>query len=157
MKCKQEVVKGKKTKRCGNSALEGCDFCRIHADTNKESEITSISTSEMDDVPKNDDIDSLVSAIENLTIVIQEMKNEKKRKAEPKKPKVVSLLAKAKKLLYLDAKNDVNFMNFVADSHNLRGQKIPCSFIKTKSDAYWDTLDTEKQEAYLALASELPA
>jgi len=176
MRC-QRMVKGRDSKNrlCGNTAIEGCEFCHVHlpdgqgvklmlSKDNQEQEgvhevevpIILKKKRGNDGEPVNlketdPDIGSLIDAISNLTIVITDMKPKPKPQKKPQESKH-TVLYRAKMLLYHDEKKDPENITIVAKAHNIFGRKVPWMLMKTFCDALWETIEQERKDYYMAKA-----
>lgn len=179
MKCKQQVASRTKkgaTKRCGNNAIEGCDFCKVHMKKedvdkeNKKSEEMEHSPTDSVTLPlpvpipeKNVDYENEQYVIkgmnaEDITLMLNSILtslNELKISVEKKTklPKQTPIFKKAKCLFYHDMKKDIKFKEYVATLHNLNIARIPWQLLKEKSDIYWDTCEQSIKDKYIAIAS----
>ena len=147
------MCKKKKTlKQCGNNALDGYDYCRMHNVTSDsaESENEMVAGNEVVAPPIN--LDDLTLMFNSILTSLSELKITVETK---KKQKEIPLLKRAKMAFYHDIKKDIKFKEYVAGLHNLQVGKIPWQLVKEKSDLYWVTVEQSVRDKYIAHASTI--
>lgn len=146
MKCKKQIQKGSITKRCGNNARDGKDFCRVH-DVEVLHEVPHEVPQDVQMQPGDTGImlNAIMDTLTQLKLSFDEIK------PKNRKPKHSPVITRAKWLFYHEAKKDVKFVESVKFIYpNL--SKVPWQLIKEKSDLYWDTIDQEMRDNYIKMA-----
>lgn len=161
MKCKKQIQKGSITKRCGNNARDGKDFCRVHdvevlheVPHEVPQDVKIPYTVQQDVQMQNFELqpgdtgimlNAIMDTLTQLKLSVDEIK------PKNRKPKHSPVITRAKWLFYHEAKKDVKFVESVKFIYpNL--SKVPWQLIKEKSDLYWDTIDQEMRDNYIKMA-----